>query len=77
MDSSHRSLKGEKQMRTLKMTWNTEEGRLVCRWVESEENENSDTVLMGLAQSGACDGTRNPCLAPLFIEPNWRFGAAA
>jgi len=64
-------------MRTLKMTWNTEEGRLVCRWVESEENENSDTVLMGLAQSGACDGTRNPSLVPLFIKPNWRFGAAA
>jgi len=64
-------------MRTVKMTWNTEEGRLVCRWVKSEENENSDTVLMGLAQSGACYSTRNPSLLPLFIKPNWRFGAAA
>jgi hypothetical protein len=26
-------------MRTLKMSWNTEEGRLVCHWVESEEGE--------------------------------------
>jgi len=28
-------------MRALKMSWNTEGGRLVCRWVESEECENS------------------------------------
>ena len=26
-------------MRTLRMSWNAEEGRLVCRWVESEEGE--------------------------------------
>jgi len=28
-------------MRMLKMSWNTEEGRLVCRWVESEASEKS------------------------------------
>jgi hypothetical protein len=27
-------------MRTLKMSWNTEEGRLGCRWVESQECAN-------------------------------------
>jgi len=26
-------------MRTLRMSWTAEEGRLVCRWVESEEGE--------------------------------------
>ena len=28
-------------MRTLKMSWNTEEGRLVCHWVELKEGENT------------------------------------
>jgi hypothetical protein len=26
-------------MRALKMSWNTEQGRLICRWVESREFE--------------------------------------
>jgi hypothetical protein len=64
-------------MRTLKMSWTMEQGRLVCRWVESENKEKSGAVLMGVAQSGACDSTRNPSLAPLFTSPNWRLGAAA
>ena len=27
-------------MRALEMSWNTEQGRLVCRWVESREFEH-------------------------------------
>lgn len=29
-------------MQALRMSWNTESGRLVCRWVESEEVEKRD-----------------------------------
>jgi len=39
-------------MRTLKMWWNTEKGRLECRWVESQECEKFDANLTQLARSG-------------------------
>ena len=42
-------------MKMLRMSWNTEEGRLVCRWVESEEHMD-DSAWIRLARSGTSDG---------------------
>jgi hypothetical protein len=38
-------------MRTLKMAWGTEGGRLECRWVESRECNKFDADLTRLARS--------------------------
>jgi hypothetical protein len=43
-------------MRTLKMPWHTEGGRLECRWVESQECEKFDADLRRLARSGVSRG---------------------
>jgi len=43
-------------METLKMSWNTEEGRLGCGWVESQESEKFDADLTWLARSGVSRG---------------------
>ena len=53
-------------MRTLKMSWNTEQGRLECRWVESQECEKFDADLTWLARSGvSCGkGTRSYLTLP-------------
>lgn len=45
-------------MRTLKMSWNTEEGRLECRWVESQDREKFDADLTRLARFGVSCGKR-------------------
>jgi hypothetical protein len=40
-------------MKALKMMWFTEGGRLVCRWVDSEEQENRDTLLLQADTAGS------------------------
>ena len=44
-------VEGRKTMATLKMSWKTDQGRLECRWVESQESEKFDADLMWLALS--------------------------
>jgi len=56
-------------MRALKMSWHTEQGRLVCRWIETEQQEKSPSCPLrpvgGLAhQSTQPFTTQNGQVAP-------------
>jgi hypothetical protein len=47
-------------MRTLRMSWNREEGPLMCRWVESEEGEKPqlDSPTPQLSSRSCLEGLR-------------------
>jgi hypothetical protein len=49
---------GEQQMRGLKMSWNTEGGRLVCRWVDSKKGEANNLACPRVPASRTLTGSR-------------------
>ena len=52
------SQKDEKLMGGLKMSWNTEEGRLFCRWVDSPKDEKRDLSNPNVPASHTLTGFR-------------------
>lgn len=62
-------------MKILKMFWNNNGGKLVCRWVESTESDEPDAVSKRLIRAALSDGTRN--LSSLITAPYWQSGRAA
>jgi hypothetical protein len=52
------SQQDEKQMGGLKMSWNTERGRLVCRWVDSQKDERPNLSLPKVPASRTLSGSR-------------------
>ncbi len=63
-------------MRTLKMTWNTERGRLVCHWVQSGEREERGPLTKRAPESGVrtmriTSGTSSNGLRPVRIGPRY------
>jgi hypothetical protein len=49
-NQDNRSQKGEDHMQTLKMIWKTEQGRLVCRWVDFDNRDARETLNPASAQ---------------------------
>ena len=52
------SRQDEKQMGGLKMSWSTERGRLVCRWVDSPKDERHNSSFPKVTASRNVSGSR-------------------
>jgi hypothetical protein len=61
-------------MRDLRISWNTEDGRLVCHWIESGAGGNSHEVLKRIARSATFRGLSSQPLARSFTNVNFVFG---
>jgi hypothetical protein len=57
-DEFRHAVQGRDQLRTLKMTWKTKQGRLVCRWVDFDNGDERGAPTLGSTKESTASGQR-------------------